>query len=335
MAQTENNTDQSAVDAADFHASDTQAIEDAGSALQIAREAKNMTVEDAARQLRLGTHQILALEQDNFAKLPNAMITRGFLRNYARLLDIDAAPLLLAYRLKMPDTGQTKLSLTSEHIAIKNTNKKSYLAYLFIALVVILGSAAWWLYVDENKSPINSTTDQVVVQNTGDTPVQSASVIGGDVLPPQALPAAERLAEANNTAIPPAVDTVTTPKAVVPETPKPVVTTLSLNRSESVNTEMAKPETTKSENTKLEVMKPGYQSMQLKANKETWLQVQNTAGVVLHERIIAAGGIENFDFKPPAKVIVGNATGAQLFYKNQSIDLLSRAKNNVARITLD
>ena len=107
-----------------------------------------------------------------------------------------------------------------------------------------------------------------------------------------------------------------------------------------IKPEVVKPEsvtatTGKPEIIKLEAVKPANESITLNATQQTWVQVQNTAGDVIYERTIAAGDTENFDFKPPAKVIIGNALGAQLFYKNQPIDLLSRAKNNVARITLE
>ena len=305
-----------------------------GSALQSAREARNMTVEEAARQLRLSTHQILALEQDNFAKLPDAMITRGFIRNYARLLDIDVVPLLQAYRLKMPDPGQAKLSLTSEHIVIKSYKKKSYAIYLLIALVLILSVAAWWFYIDENRTKIasltNQTNNEFIEEHASDRPAPTAQDATSEALPPQALPAAERLAETTNlvqssadgsvASGSSAVDTATVRMPIKPEVVKPESGTLTTGKPEIV---------------KLEVVKPGNESIKFKATQQTWVQVHDTAGDVIYERTIAAGGIENFDFKPPAKVIIGNALGAQLFYKNQPIDLLSRAKNNVARITLE
>ena len=309
-------------------------VDIAGSALQSAREAKNMMVEEAARQLHLNTHQILAMEQDNFAKLPEPMITRGFIRNYARLLDVDSAPLLQAYRVKMPETGQPKISLTSEHIVIKNNKKKSYAMYLLIALVLIVSMAAWWFYTDETRTKIASMTNQsnneVIDDHASDRFALTSQDATSEALPPQALPVAERLAETTNLvtssadgSVPvgsSAVDTATVQMPIKPEVLKP----------EPITSTTGKPEIIK-----LEAVKPANESITLNATQQTWVQVQNTTGDVIYERTIAAGGTENFDFKPPAKVIIGNASGAQLFYKNQPIDLLIRAKNNVARITLE
>ncbi|MEO7343264.1 MAG: helix-turn-helix transcriptional regulator, partial [Methylotenera sp.] len=68
-----------------------------GEILLEARTAKKLTQKDVSNSLRISIKQITALETDDFALLPDAMITRGFIRNYARLLEIDAEPLLASY----------------------------------------------------------------------------------------------------------------------------------------------------------------------------------------------------------------------------------------------
>ncbi|MBI3067384.1 MAG: helix-turn-helix domain-containing protein [Betaproteobacteria bacterium] len=66
----------------------------AGARLAAARQAQSMSVADVARQLRLSPRQVEALEAGEFGKLPGAVFVRGFIRNYARLLKLDAGPLL-------------------------------------------------------------------------------------------------------------------------------------------------------------------------------------------------------------------------------------------------
>ena len=62
--------------------------------LAAARNAAGMTLADAARNLKLSPRQVEALESGDYARLPGPVFVRGFIRNYARLLKIDAAPLL-------------------------------------------------------------------------------------------------------------------------------------------------------------------------------------------------------------------------------------------------
>ena len=62
----------------------------AGAELRAAREAAGLTIDAVAQQLKLAPRQVQALEDDDFAQLPGRTFVRGFLRNYARLLHLDA-----------------------------------------------------------------------------------------------------------------------------------------------------------------------------------------------------------------------------------------------------
>ncbi len=65
-----------------------------GVMLRRAREARGLSIADVVQVIRFSTHQIEALERDDYASLPGATSVRGLVRNYARLLKLDAAPLL-------------------------------------------------------------------------------------------------------------------------------------------------------------------------------------------------------------------------------------------------
>lgn len=65
-----------------------------GAVLRRAREARGQSVADVAQVIRFSVHQIEALERDDYASLPGATSVRGMVRNYARVLRLDAAPLL-------------------------------------------------------------------------------------------------------------------------------------------------------------------------------------------------------------------------------------------------
>src|SRR5947209_12363775 len=62
----------------------------AGTALRGAREAAGLSIESVAQQLKLAPRQVRALEDDDFQRLPGRTFVRGFARNYARFLQLDA-----------------------------------------------------------------------------------------------------------------------------------------------------------------------------------------------------------------------------------------------------
>ncbi|MDR2614264.1 MAG: helix-turn-helix domain-containing protein, partial [Candidatus Accumulibacter sp.] len=77
-------------------------VADVGQCLRLAREARGISVGDAAAALKLSPHQVVALEADDWFLFPRT-VSRGFVRNYARYLRIDVAPLMAALdRVPMP-----------------------------------------------------------------------------------------------------------------------------------------------------------------------------------------------------------------------------------------
>ena len=65
-----------------------------GAILRAAREARGLSVQDAAQQLRLMNRQVVAMETEDFASLGQPVFARGFVRNYARMLGLDPAAIL-------------------------------------------------------------------------------------------------------------------------------------------------------------------------------------------------------------------------------------------------
>jgi cytoskeleton protein RodZ len=53
------------------------------------RETKGLTVDEVASKTRIRTDFVKALEDGNFAKLPDQVFARGFVRSYARSLGLD------------------------------------------------------------------------------------------------------------------------------------------------------------------------------------------------------------------------------------------------------
>jgi len=68
-----------------------------GGILAEARQAKGVTLEQAASATRVRLHILTALEEDRSAELPAPVYARGYLRTYASYLEIDPERLLEAY----------------------------------------------------------------------------------------------------------------------------------------------------------------------------------------------------------------------------------------------
>lgn len=74
-----------------------QMVPTAGAMLKQSRESKGLTREAVAEQLNLLLSQVVALEENDFARFPGETFVRGHLRSYARILNIDVNGLLKLY----------------------------------------------------------------------------------------------------------------------------------------------------------------------------------------------------------------------------------------------
>lgn len=85
---------------------DNKAEASAGAALCRAREQAGLSREQMAERLNLRLGYIIAMEQDDYARLPGYTFTHGYLRNYARALKLDEGVVLGAYAARRPQPVQ-------------------------------------------------------------------------------------------------------------------------------------------------------------------------------------------------------------------------------------
>lgn len=74
-------------------------VDELGSILREAREAQGLTLAQAQAKTRISEKFLEALERGDYTALPTPVHVRGFLRNYARFLDLDPQPLLERYEV--------------------------------------------------------------------------------------------------------------------------------------------------------------------------------------------------------------------------------------------
>lgn len=73
-----------------------------------ARERKGVDLYRAERDTKIRAHYLAALERGDYAELPGAVYTKGFLRNYALYLGLDPEDVLLQWRLERRDPEATE-----------------------------------------------------------------------------------------------------------------------------------------------------------------------------------------------------------------------------------
>lgn len=79
-----------------------------GAMLLQAREAKNLSLDDAAAELFILKRHLQALEQENFQALPQVTFARGFAINYAKYLGLDPHAVADSFDAAYPSELRTK-----------------------------------------------------------------------------------------------------------------------------------------------------------------------------------------------------------------------------------
>lgn len=274
----------------------TLSLQAVGKLLVEAREKAGLTVDEAAARLRLMPRQVLALESGEMDALPGPAFVRGFLRNYAKLLQIDAEPLLEACRAHGHDASQSQISLHSENILIAGRARKAWTVYLAAALIVILALAGWFAYMDFSGSKSE--------------PVQPAAEL--EPVAPQSLPEAEAMPQAMP--VEPSPQTIVVPE---PSTEQPAAV------------QPAMPESPVS------AAVGGTATLVLAAGQSSWVNIRDGNGKEILRKTLSAGSSEAIQGSPPFNVIIGNATGMKLTFNDKPVDLAPHIKANVARLTLE
>ncbi len=83
-----------------------------GAMLRQGRESRGLSVDDVAQALKLTPKQVAAIESEEFDILPGNTFARGFVRNYARFLQLDPALLMAALERQLAH-AEVDLSLVS------------------------------------------------------------------------------------------------------------------------------------------------------------------------------------------------------------------------------
>jgi cytoskeleton protein RodZ len=295
-----------------------------GALLGAQREAMGWTVEQIADQLKLAVRQVKALEAGDYAALPNMAVTRGFVRAYAKVLKMDAAPLVAMIDAAQPISPEVVVAPRkdlaqsfSESRFPSMTGRSSAPAgwLIGVAVVVVVGAAGAYAYQsglipaslferkEEEVKPVETTPplDTTLLKPGQEAaPVQSTSVPLISV-PPQGEQAAAPAATAPATA-------AVAPAAAVPA-PTPAPAPVVAAPAPAPAPVAAAPAPTPAPVAPA-ASSTGHQLV-LKVTEDSWVEIRRPGTTSLISRVVKAGSTETFDIKDPALLIVGKPGGVE------------------------
>ena len=275
-----------------------------GTQLKLAREAAGLSLDQVAQQLKLAPRQVKALEDENFDALPGRTFTRGFLRNYARLLNLDP-DLLVAH---LPDaahapsleppalhsTGTTMAELPTAHGRAPSFGRW-LIPLVLVGCIVAATGYEWYRGRPAGPATPPRATAALPAPNTSTTPLPNP--VAPDVTPPAA-------------ALPPAPSGGAAPTEVqqAERAPQAAASTAPTAAADAV--------------------------LVIRYDGPSWTEIRDQRGQTLISRLVDADSVEPFDGTPPFSIVIGNARAVTLVFRGQPVDLAPYTRLNVARLVL-
>lgn len=145
-----------------------------GGILRKAREAKKISLVDAANELRLSVARMTDLEENRFSEMGAITFAKGYLRSYARFLGVSEENVLQAFdEMSLGlDISTHKPSLMNEKMTENNSKTSRRMGYL-VLLILALVVAFWW----HNRESIAKTFTEVT-SGKGKADAQAAATPG-------------------------------------------------------------------------------------------------------------------------------------------------------------
>lgn len=293
---------------------------EAGTLLKNKRESLGLTQKQISDRLKLRVTLIQQIEENQFESDQVATFMRGYIRSYAKYVNLDEKVVLnaLHHSGDAQHQEQEMLSFSRKTKTEKHNSRIMLITWSIFAVIVGISSLWWWQNQQQDtlsQSLANTeSSEELVVEESLDPELTSLEVIEAEQNA-EISPATENSDEL--TEVSSAEDSVTLdPVEVIEEAPE----------AADVASVTAEPETVASEAVVNELV------MQFSA--DCWIQVKDASGKTLSTGIKKAGQTLNLSGTAPYKVILGAPEGVSMTFASEPVDLSGYTSGKVARITL-
>lgn len=309
-----------------------------GETLRQAREIKGWSVAEVATQLNLTPQRLAQIEAGAFDKLPGTTFARGYIRAYAKLLEMDQNRLVMEFdQFTGTDaTGSSVHALGRIEEPVRYSQSILRLVSFLLLLALIGGGFVWW---QDQGRPGASLADlgleHVEVEGAdGTTQVHSLAepedqavvdAQGNEQGSPLLLPIEPGEApEESSVAEQPAASDAAPDSA--PETPATAVANepAAAANTTAPATEPAAPV----------AVPAGQGALNVQFTADCWTQVTDADGKVLVSALKRSGESIELTGKAPMELRLGFARGAQVTYNGQSVDVAPHMTGETARLKL-
>ncbi|WP_059021419.1 cytoskeleton protein RodZ [Vibrio coralliirubri] len=298
---------------------------EAGTLLKNKRESLGLTQKQISDRLKLRVTLIQQIEENQFESDQVATFMRGYIRSYAKYVNLDEKVVLSAlhHAGDAQHQEQEMLSFSRKTKTEKHNSRIMILTWSIFAVIAGISSLWWWQNQQQDtlsQSLANTeSSEELAVEESLAPEFTSLEVIeaeqneaGASVVEGAEGLAAISDAEENSDAVTPADET---PAQQATETTAEVAANVEAAEASTA------PEAVANE-------------LVMQFSADCWIQVKDATGKTLSTGIKKAGQSLNLSGTAPYKVILGAPEGVSMTFASEPVDLSGYTSGKVARITL-
>ena len=283
-----------------------------GQRLCAGREARGWTIDEVAVKLKLGPDQIVALESDELSRMHCNAIARGFIRNYARLLGLDAAELMSALDQNVT-LRQNAIAVPGSIDVPVSAGRRNYF-WIVASLLLLFAVAAAYLFL---PSDFVQTTISSFKDRFGEAAVQQAS-------PSETRMVSEEPSTPISTMPDASAGAISAPVIIAPGAASSMASPPADENVTSVSAPVAGDFANAEDN----VLKFSFA-------QSSWVEVKDRNGKVIFSQLNPPDSQREVKGQPPFSLLIGNAGNVSLSYRGKPVDLSRRSRDGVARVTVE
>lgn len=318
-----------------------------GELLRLAREKRDWSQAEVARKLNLTVSSLNHVETGAFDKLPGHTFARGYIRAYAKLMELDQAALVEAF-----DRYTGTHAKGSDVHSLGRIEEPSRLSHnilrgvsLLLLLAVVGGGFVWWQDQGSMRGKDLSSValEHVEVESAdGTTQIhpldepEDQAVSAAQQPESAPLPLAQSADEqqAASTGQAPAADTPAAGSAPVTGTATPQPAPVPATATPVVSAPTAATPATSADAAGPAAAPAGSGKVAIEFVADCWTQVSDGNGKVLFSGIKRKGDNLELTGKAPFALRLGFARGAKVSYNGQSVDVAPFTSGETARLKL-
>ncbi len=284
-----------------------------GLTLREAREQLGISVHEVAERIKFAPKQVEALEANDFTHLPQATFLRGFVRSYARMLQLEEAPLIAALP-GGPATLSAAKQQTRDTALPAISSRRGNVLWLAGTVGIALVLALFVLLRDGEPTaePAKAVVESLPLP--GPDAAVSAVAETAPAQAPEPAPVAEpekapEPVKASQPEVKPVPKIAAAPAPAPAEAPKSAVPLEQLKR----------------------------RPMHFVFDETTWVEVIDVNGAVLLSKTNPRGSEQwiGGPRRAPYEVTIAHPGNVKLYYKGKEVDLSPYAGMETARLKVE